>query len=60
MALVDDLLKRREGLVAYLQLKVDDRDWHGVADAAMDIREVEAQIACLDRVSVLTTPREGA
>lgn len=26
----------------YLLMKVRTRDWHGVADAAMDLREIEA------------------
>lgn len=34
-------------LVEYLKLKVEQEDWHGCADAAMDIREVEAKIAVL-------------
>jgi len=29
-------------MVDYLKMKVEERDWHGVADAAMDLREVEA------------------
>lgn len=32
-----------EVMIAYLMLKVRQRDWHGVADAAMDIREMEAE-----------------
>lgn len=32
-------------LSEYLNLKVLLRDWHGVADAAMDIREIEARIS---------------
>jgi hypothetical protein len=32
-----------EVMVAYLLLKVKQRDWHGVADAANDIREMEAK-----------------
>jgi len=32
-----------EVMIAYLLLKVRQRDWHGVADAAMDIREMEAR-----------------
>ncbi len=28
----------------YLQLKLEQRDWRGVADAAMDLREMEAQL----------------
>jgi hypothetical protein len=31
----------------YLKLKLAQRDWHGVADAAMDIREIEAQLKVL-------------
>jgi hypothetical protein len=31
----------------YLKLKTKERDWHGVADAAMDIREIEAQLKIL-------------
>ena len=31
----------------YLQMKIFERDWHGVADAAMDLREIEAQVAKL-------------
>lgn len=34
-------------LVKYLKLKVEQADWHGVSDAANDIREVEAKIAVL-------------
>ena len=36
---VDDI----EIMIAYLLLKVKQRDWHGVADAAMDIREMQAR-----------------
>ena len=32
-----------EVMIAYPMLKVKQRDWHGVADAAMDIREMEAR-----------------
>lgn len=31
----------------YLALKMRERDFHGVADAAMDIREIEAQLKLL-------------
>lgn len=30
-------------LVSYIHLKVKAKDWHAVADAAMDIRELEAR-----------------
>jgi hypothetical protein len=35
--------ERRAALVAYLRVKVDEADWHGVADAANDLRVLEAQ-----------------
>lgn len=28
-------------MMGYLQMKVEERDWHGVADAAMDLRDLE-------------------
>ena len=31
-------------LTNYMRLKIDEQDWHAVADAAMDIREYEAKI----------------
>lgn len=33
--------EKRSTLIAYLRLKVEEEDWHGVADAACDLREVE-------------------
>ena len=33
----------KEIMLQYLLLKVRQEDWHGVADAAMDIREMEAK-----------------
>lgn len=41
------LKKRREGMIAYIILKINDEDWHGVADAAMDLREIDASIKAL-------------
>jgi 20S proteasome alpha/beta subunit len=32
-----------EVMIAYLMLKVKEKDWHGVADAANDIRVMEAR-----------------
>jgi hypothetical protein len=44
---IGDLNKEIDGLTEYMKLKMQQRDWHGVADAAMDIRELEAQILIL-------------
>lgn len=41
------LCKRRLTLVGYLGAKVEEQDWHGVADAAMDLREVDAKLELL-------------
>ena len=38
-----DYSKQREIMLQYLNLKVFLEDWHGVADAAMDLRELEAE-----------------
>jgi hypothetical protein len=35
--------EQRRIYLDYLKLKIWEEDWHGVADAAMDLREVEAQ-----------------
>lgn len=35
---------KRDTLVEYLKLKTEEADWHGVADAAMDLRELEIEI----------------
>lgn len=37
------LEEKIQGLIIYMEQKIDDRDWHGVADAAMDIRDLEAK-----------------
>lgn len=34
---------RREALITYLLVKVQEADWHGVSDAANDIRVLEAE-----------------
>jgi hypothetical protein len=41
------LIAQRQQLKLYLRMKDDADDMHGVADAAMDIREIDAQLALL-------------
>ena len=36
-------MTHRETLLQYLQVMIDRRDWHGVADVAMDLRDIEAE-----------------
>lgn len=35
--------EHHQALVSYLLVKVEQRDWHGVSDAANDLRVLEAQ-----------------
>lgn len=35
--------EHRRTLIEYLKAKVDREDWHGVSDAANDLRELEAE-----------------
>ena len=41
------LEQRKAIILSDLKMKVEAEDWHGVADAAMDLREIEAQIKCI-------------
>lgn len=41
----DAYAKARATLVAYLHHKVELADWHGVSDAANDLRVLEAEFA---------------
>lgn len=35
---------RRDTMIKYLDLKRQEQDWHGVMDAAADLREIEVMI----------------
>lgn len=45
--MIEKLVKEREIMIGYLLQKVEVADWHGVADAAMDLREIEAKLEVL-------------
>lgn len=47
MATVNELEEAKRIMVEYLKLKVKQEDWHGTADAAMDIREIDAKLFVL-------------
>ena len=44
---IQDLRRQIDQLVSYIHLKIAQSDFHGVSDAANDIRELEAQIKLL-------------
>lgn len=41
---VEELLVARQTLIEYLGMKAAAEDWHGVADAAMDLRELDVAV----------------
>ncbi len=53
------LQKRRSVIISDLLCKVEAEDWHGVADAAMDLREIDAQLKVLN-VDTVYTRRHSA
>jgi hypothetical protein len=40
-------MTERDTLIAYLKMKVEQADWHGVSDAANDLRVLEAYLASI-------------
>jgi hypothetical protein len=42
--MLEKLHQQKQDMIHYLNLKLQIEDWHGVMDAAVDIREIEAQI----------------
>lgn len=51
----ESAVKQKEILIQYLYVKIAQEDWHGVADAAMDIREMEAKCSTS---SIPSTPKK--
>jgi hypothetical protein len=47
---LENLNKQKEGMLSYLYLKASQEDWHGVADAAMDIREIISKITIINEI----------
>lgn len=43
------LQERRRVLITYLAEVTREEDWHGVMDAAADLREVDAELRGLER-----------
>lgn len=46
----------RDILVAYMQMCIEHEDWHGVSDAANDLRELDAYLR--DRFATKTQHKE--
>ncbi len=41
---LESLVKRRLVVIADASSKLEAEDWHGVADACMDLREIDAML----------------
>lgn len=46
----EQLVKRRQIVIADAQMKLEIADWHGCADACMDLREIDAMIVLMDQI----------
>lgn len=46
-AKLEELEKKRQIFIEYLTEKIKEEDWHAVADACCDIREVETKMKTL-------------
>lgn len=44
----DDLLEQHDVYVRYLKMCLRNEDWHGVMDAAADLREIDAKLQVLE------------
>jgi hypothetical protein len=44
---METLKRQLETMKSYLKLRLEVEDWHGVQDAASDIRELESQMLLL-------------
>ena len=49
----DQLVKRRAIVIADAQMKLECADWHGCADACMDLREIDARITLFDEIRAI-------
>lgn len=44
-----ELQSQRGNLIRYMRDKMTEEDWHGVADAACDLREIDRELSVLRR-----------
>jgi hypothetical protein len=53
------LTDERDDMLRYLARKMTTQDLHAVADAAMDLREIDAKLDVLRQVDVIITDRRA-
>jgi len=54
-----DLALQGQVLIDYLKVMVARHDWHGVSDAANDLRELEAEMRSLEEAEMRSLDRYG-
>lgn len=47
------ITERKNSLVQYMQVKIAEEDWHGVSDAANDLRELEVEERLLEKAPLI-------
>lgn len=47
-----ELEVKRSRLHDYITMKLEERDYHAIADAAMDLREIDAKLSVITTISV--------
>ena len=47
---IKELVDMKHVYIAYLHTRLDEEDYHGVADAAMDLREFVRELSVLERI----------
>lgn len=48
-------MDRRKILIDYLKMKTEEQDWHGVSDAANDLRVLDKEISIFGEQSKVET-----
>lgn len=48
---IEFLIHSKSVMISYLRTKMDEHDWHGVCDAANDIRVIEAKLEVLSQIN---------
>lgn len=44
-----EVREQKDALLIYIMAKIKAEDWHAVADAAMDLREIEVKLDLIEK-----------
>lgn len=54
-----NLTEYKKVLIEYAKMKLDDEDFHAVADAAMDLREIDIRIKHFNELNDVKSSHEA-